>query len=299
MKKKILIAGGTGFLGYHLCKKAVKKNLIVHSLSKKKPTKKRKVKKVKYICGDVLKYNSLKKIKKDYTFIINSSGYGGNESLLKKKKLSNTYLLGVKNLIKKINEKKLKKFIQIGTSNEYGICKAPQKEYMQSHPINNYGKAKLDCTNFLLNLFKNTNFPCVIFRLFQVYGPNQYTNRIIPFVINKSIQNQSFAVTKANQIRDFCYVEDIVEAIFKSLNNKKVDGKIINLGSSKPIQLKKLIELIKNLIKKGKPLYGKKKIKVKENLRLYPDITKAKVLLKWSPKFNLIRGVKKTIKLEI
>jgi nucleoside-diphosphate-sugar epimerase len=170
---------------------------------------------------------------------------------------------------------------------------------MQCHPINNYGKAKLDCTNYLLNLFKNTNLPCVIFRLFQVYGPNQYTNRIIPFVINKSIQNQSFAVTKANQIRDFCYVEDIVEAIFKSLNNKKVNGKIINLGSSKPIQLKKLIELIKNLIKKGKPLYGKKKIKVKENLRLYPDITKAKVLLKWSPKFNLIRGVKKTIKLEI
>ena len=105
MKKKILIAGGTGFLGYHLCKKAVKKNLIVHSLSKKKPTKKRKVKKVKYIFGDVLKYNSLKKIKKDYTFIINSSGYGGNELLLKKKKLSNTYLLGVKNLIKKINKK--------------------------------------------------------------------------------------------------------------------------------------------------------------------------------------------------
>ena len=75
-RKKMLIVGGTGFIGYHLAKKAIKKNWIVDSLSINKPKKKRKLKRVKYIQADISRKIDLKKkIKNNYSFVINLGGY--------------------------------------------------------------------------------------------------------------------------------------------------------------------------------------------------------------------------------
>ena len=73
--KKVLIFGGTGFLGYHLCKKSLIRNLKVFSVSKN-PVKKRKLSKVKYIYFDASKFSNFKRINQNFDFIINSSGYG-------------------------------------------------------------------------------------------------------------------------------------------------------------------------------------------------------------------------------
>ncbi len=76
MKKKILVAGGTGFLGHHLLKKLGNLNYSLYSISTKKPKKDRKVKKVNYLICDVYKKNKLKKILKyQYDYIVNFSGY--------------------------------------------------------------------------------------------------------------------------------------------------------------------------------------------------------------------------------
>ena len=75
-KKKILITGGTGFIGYHLSKKCIKLNWSVTSLSTTKPKKIRKLKKVNYKICDVSIYNQInKKIKSDYDYVVNLAGY--------------------------------------------------------------------------------------------------------------------------------------------------------------------------------------------------------------------------------
>ena len=87
-KKSILIAGGTGFIGYHLAKKCIQKNWKVTSISKNKPKKKRYLKKVKYIIGDVSKSNFIKKaIVKDYNYVVNLSGYVDHSSKISRKKI--------------------------------------------------------------------------------------------------------------------------------------------------------------------------------------------------------------------
>ncbi len=295
MKIKTLVVGGTGFLGYHICKKALKKKYIVHSLSITKPKNKRKLKKVFYYKGDIKNIHTLKKIKNNYDFVFNASGYGGIGNKENDKKTYNTHYLGMKNLIKKTKGTKLKKFIQFGSSNEYGNCSAPQKETMRCKPKNSYGLAKYNCTKFLLNMYEKYRFPFVILRLFQVYGPFQSENRIIPYVIKNSKKNKKISVSKGNQNRDFCYIDDVINATFKCLNNKKTNGEIINIGLGKPIKIKKLVMIIVKNLKGGKPLFGKKKFKEKENLNLYPCVLKAKKILKWSPKTTLIKGLKKTI----
>ena len=93
---KILVVGGTGFLGYHLSKKCLKLGWKVTSLSTKKPKKKRFLKNVKYIFCDISKNNSLKKIpKKNFQFIVNFGGYVDHSNA---KKTFNSHFIGAVNL---------------------------------------------------------------------------------------------------------------------------------------------------------------------------------------------------------
>ena len=71
---------------------------------------------------------------------------------------------------------------------------------------------------------------------------------------------------------------------------------VFNLASGKPIQIKKIIEKIKNLIKSGTPQYGKIKLRKDEILKLYPSIKKIQKTLSWKPKTSFEKGLKKTIK---
>ena len=96
MKEKILILGGTGFIGYHLAKESLRRGLQVVSLSKNKPQKKRYLKKVKYIIADISKKDSIKKkIKEDFQYVINLAGYVDHSN---KNKTYNSHYLGCKNI---------------------------------------------------------------------------------------------------------------------------------------------------------------------------------------------------------
>ncbi len=292
---KILIAGGTGFIGYHLCSFFRKKKWIVHSFSISKPKKNRKVKGVKYIFGDVAKKNDLiKKLDIYYDYIVNLSGYVDHS---KNKSILRTHFYGCRNLINNFKKKLPKKFIQIGSSIEYGKSKSPQKESLlkKINTFSVYGNAKLESTLFLLSIFKKKKIPLSIIRLYLVYGPNQDNNRVIPFIINNSLKGNKFNCSPGFQFRDFLYIDDLISAIYKSLKSNKNNGEVINIGSQKPIKIKKLIHKIVKLVGKGKPNFSRIKIRLDEPLKLYPDITKAKRILNWSPKYSLEKGLIKTI----
>ena len=132
-------------------------------------------------------------------------------------------------------------------------------------------------------------------RFFLVYGPNQDNNRILPQVIENCLKNRKFPTTKGEQYCDFCFIDDAVKAIFKTLVSKKTNGEIINIGFGKPIKIKNTINLARKLIGKGKPQFGKLKYKKETNMKLYPDIKKAKRIIGWYPKVKFLQGLKLTI----
>ncbi len=106
-KKKILIPGGTGFIGYHLCSFFKKKNWIVHSISKSKPKINRRVKGVRYICCNVSNKKKLKKkLDKYYNYIVNLSGYVDHS---RNKSIRRTHFEGCKNLVLNFQKKPPKK----------------------------------------------------------------------------------------------------------------------------------------------------------------------------------------------
>ena len=293
LKNNILIVGGTGFIGYHLAKKSLKKGWQVTSISSKPPRKKRYLAKVKYILCDITKKKSLRKnIKVPFNYVVNLGGYVDHTN--KKKTFENHYT-GCKNLAEIFLKNEPVAFVQMGSSAEYGDVKSPQKENAKCNPKSVYGRAKLLSSIYLINLFKKQKFPSTVLRLYNTYGPTQDLNRFISIVISGCIKNKKFPCSEGNQLRDFLHIEDVVDAILKSLTNKNARGQIINIGSGEPRIIKNIIEYIKKISKGGYPLFGKVKLRKDEILKVYPDINKAKNKINWRPKISFKKGLKVTI----
>ena len=297
MKKKLLVIGGTGFLGSHVCREAIKKNYRVISVSTKK-TKFNLIKKVKYIKCDISNSTKIKrKLNFEVDYIINFGGYVDHSD---KNKTYQSHFKGCKNLIDFYQKKKIKKFIKIGSSLEYGKTKSPHKEKIMTKKVillkSIYAKSKLLSTNYCMNAFKKNFFPVIVLRPYLVYGPGQKIDRLIPFIISKSLTNKTFPCSSGVQLRNFLFVEDFVKAIFKTLTKKNVNGEIINIGSNNNLKVKKVILMIKNYLNSGKPMFGKIKLRKDESIKYYPSIKKAKNLINWKPLIQFEKGLIQTIK---
>jgi nucleoside-diphosphate-sugar epimerase len=292
-KIKILIFGGTGFIGCHLTKKCINKGWDVTSVSKNYPKKEKFISKVKYKNINLENLKNFNVIEKNYDYLINASGYINNNKKLGYKEHN---LKIVKNIFSHFKHSDIKTFLNIGTSAEYGGMNSPQSENLKCIPKSKYGKDKLNCSIFLIDAYKKFKFPSVIFRIYQVYGPLQETNRLIPIAAKACFFDKKFNCTDGNEIRDFIYIDDLVDAIFKALKNNQAKGKIFNLGSGKKISIKFIIIFIKKFYKKGYPIFGKIKLRKDESKIIFADIKKSKKILKWKPKITFKIGLLKTLR---
>lgn len=293
-KNNILIVGGTGFIGYHLAKRALERSWKVTSISTKPPKKIRYLKKVKYLLCDITKKKSLKKnITKPFDYVVNLGGYVDHSD---KQKTYKSHYIGCKNLTEIFLKKLPKAFVQIGSGGEYGSLQSPHKENKKGQPKSIYAKAKLFASIHLIYLFEKKKFPATVLRLYQAYGSRQDFNRFIPIIIKACIKNKKFPCSEGRQLRDFIHVSDVVDAILKALKSKKARGHIINIGTGRPRKVKNIIKYIKKILKGGYPQFGKIKLRKDEFLKTYPNIMKAKNKMNWSPKISFKNGLKSTIK---
>jgi len=297
-KSRLLVVGGTGFIGHHLLRSAVKRNWEVTNLSLNKPISKRWISKVRYHHGNLLKLDQLKRILCDsnFEYVVNLGGYI-NHTLYSEggRKHLEEHFTSLKNLIEILPREHLKAFIQIGSSDEYGNAPAPQHEGLRESPISPYSSGKVAATHFLQMLHRTENFPATLLRLFITYGPGQNTQRFLPQIIKGCLTDQSFPTSNGEQLRDFCYVEDVVDAIFLSLETIKSRGEVLNIASGQPVTIRRMIEIVQGLIDKGVPRFGEFPYRPGENMCLYADINKARDILGWSPTHSLESGLKKTI----
>ncbi len=294
MEKKILIVGGTGFIGINLSKHCLKKKWCVTVLSRKRP--KIKIKNIKYISADISKTEDLKKkIKFNYDYIIN---LGGNINHSNHKQTYLTHFKGLKNLIGIAQNIGVKKFIQIGSSLEYEKKKPPHSENMvikEKRLKSYYSKSKFQSTKFLFQNQSKLKFNFIVLRLYQVYGPYQKFDRLIPFVIKSCLKNKKFPCSAGTQMRDFLHVNDVVRGIMLILKSKKAKREIINLGYGKPYKVIEIIKAIRDIIKSGRLDIGKISIRKDESMISYPNIKKVYKLVGWKPKIRLLNGLKYTI----
>ncbi len=294
----VLVVGGAGFLGTALVKKLDMLGATVVSLDLKETKQREVFQDIQTITIDFRDSAALKDVLDDYTFeyVFNAGGYIDHSSFFKGgRSVIDSHYVGTLNLIEHVNSSSLKKFIQIGSSDEYGNGSAPQQEDMREAPIAPYSAAKVAATHLVQTLARTEKFPGIAVRLFLVYGPGQNQERFLPQIIMGCLQNNTFPVSKGEQLRDFCYIDDVVDGLIKTAINENTVGKVINLASGKPVSIKNIINNVVELVGTGEPDFGALSYRKRENMELYADISIAKRLLDWKPQITIEEGLKKTI----
>ena len=298
MAESLLILGGNGFIGKHLAQKGIQEGYETYILCRKLPHLIEKIMGVNYLVIDLTSPKQLEKIKNyKFNYVVNLSGNidhsdirNGGISVIE------IHLNSLIRLISILPKDKLKGFVQIGTSDEYGNTIGPQYEDQLEKPFSPYSYAKFAATHFIKYLSRTEKFPGKVLRPFLIYGPGQKENRLVPYVIKNALKDNTFKISSGEQLRDFLYIKDAVDAIMTALKNKSIDGKIINIGSGKPTSVRNVVETIVKIIGTGKPLFGSKSIRDGESLSLYSNIKFAKDVLCWEPKYSLEDGLKEYIK---
>jgi nucleoside-diphosphate-sugar epimerase len=285
-----LVAGGSGFIGKHLVKKlmaigAKTTSLGLSSLSS--------IKGVTHIKVDLAN-----KVESDlrFDYVFNLSGFVDHSLFWSGgRKVIDAHYVGLLNLIMALDKNQLKGFIQVGSSDEYGDLPAPQVETMRERPSSSYSAAKLAATQLIQMLAKQECFPGTVLRLFLVYGPGQNKQRFLPQVIEGCLRGASFPVSKGEQLRDFCYMDDVIDALIRAAMNREAQGEVINIASGQPVSIASMIKKVKARINCGEPQFGSVPYRSGENMSLYADISKAKQVLGWEPTVSLADGLEKTI----
>tara|TARA_B100000242_G_scaffold178668_1_gene128174 strand:- start:140 stop:1063 length:924 start_codon:yes stop_codon:yes gene_type:complete len=296
---KILVAGGSGFIGENLILELCSKGNKVISISKNETKLKQKIKNVYYIFHDLNRPLKEKDfgILNDVDYVINCSGYINHKSFSKGGEVVfSNHLQSLFSLTNFAVRSKVKCFVQIGSSDEYGKNKSPIKESARENPFSPYALSKLTITHYLKQCYEEGILNTIILRPFLVFGERQKKDRFLPYLIDNCINNREFKVSKGEQIKDYLYIKDFNRALIKSLNNKKAYGEIINIASGEPRSIKNIIKNVNEIIGKGKPIFGGIDYRNGENMEQYANISKAKKILKWQPKYKFEDSLHKVIR---
>ena len=302
---RILITGGAGFLGSHLCDLMIKKghsviamdNLITgnmdniaHLLGNEK---------FKFIKHDVTEYIFINgKLDAILHFASPASPIDYLEKPIQTLKVGS---LGTHKALGLAKEKKAK-FLLASTSEVYGdpLINPQNEEYWGNvnpvGPRGVYDEAKRFGEAMTMAYHRFHKVDTRIVRIFNTYGPRMraHDGRVVPEFINQAMRNKSITVFgKGSQTRSFCYVSDLIEGIYKLLMSNVIDP--VNIGNPAELSVLDFALTIKRLLA-SKSRIIHKPLPVDDPKVRRPDITRAKKLLNWGPKVSLEEGLSKTIK---
>ena len=298
MTGEVLIIGGTGFLGHHLTKKLSESDLSCTVLSRVEPKAFKKVVGVNYIQADLASQQAVNAAIKgpSYNYVINLGGYVDHSPFMSGgMKVVETHFFGLCHVLNAINTSKIKCFLNVGSSNEYGMAKSPIGEEIDLSPHTPYAFSKVASSQLLEMLAKTESFPSVNVRLFLTYGPGQRTNRLVPQLVTSCLKKEPIVISSPNLIRDFCYITDVIQGIHACLISENCYGHSINIASGIPVSIKRLAEMVIEICGSGSLNIDMDLARPNENKELFASIAKARNLVGWAPEVCLKAGLEQVI----
>jgi len=302
--KTILITGGAGFLGSHLCRKLLSQNNHITCIdnlltgSQKNIDELQSNQNFRFINHDITN-----QFKGEYDEIYNlacpASPIHYQTDPIKTMKTS---ILGSINLLELAKQHNSKIF-QASTSEIYGDPEVhPQEESYWGHvnpigPRSCYDEGKRCAETLFFDYHRQHNLDIKLVRIFNTYGPrmNPHDGRVVSNFIVQAIKGDDISIYgDGSQTRSFCYVEDMIDGFVSMMSSSENISGPINLGNSTEFSI---LELAEKVIDK---IGGKSKIvfndlPIDDPKKRKPDIMKAKNDLDWSPKVSLDEGLEITI----
>lgn len=312
--KTYLVTGGAGFIGSTLCKRLLKENnkvVVIDNFCdyydpKLKEENIKEIvsnKKFKLYKEDIRDRDALKKIfdENNIDCVIHLAAMAGVRNSIENPILyQEVNSIGTQNILEEMKNHNVKQLVFASSSSVYGNCtEMPQKETMSvDFAISPYAATKKAGEVMIHVYHKLYNMNAILLRFFTAYGPKQRPDLAINKFTKLILEDKEITMYgDGNTFRDYTYIDDIVDGIMKSIDYVQKNNEvyeIINLGSSNPIKLKEMIEII------GKELKKRPKIKQIEMQQgdvdgTYADISKAKEILGYEPKTKFEDGIRKFI----
>lgn len=302
--KRILVTGGAGFLGSHLCRKLVNDGNYVICMDNLYTGRMSNIedlldnKNFEFIKHDVTKRINLK-VDQIYNAACPASPPAYQKSPTYTVK---TCFLGVMNMLD-LAKKNNATMLQFSTSEIYGDPEVhPQTEDYRGNvnPIGIracYDEGKRVGETLMFDYFREFGSKIKVIRIFNTYGPNMDINdgRVVSNFITQALKGEDITIYgDGTQTRSFCYVDDLIESIVKMMNSDESFAGPVNLGNPGEFTMLELANLIIKLTKsKSKIVF--KELPSDDPTKRKPNISLAKEKLGWEPKINLEKGLKKTI----
>jgi len=302
----ILITGGAGFIGSHLCKKFVKEGHTVFCLDNLFTGSKKNIKELlKYdnfvfLLHDVIEPIELNDIDQIYHLACAASPKKYQANPIHTTKTSVIGTINMLDLALKNNAK----FLFTSTSEVYGDpLQHPQKEdyfgnVNPTGPRACYDEGKRCAESLTLDYNRKYDLDVKIVRIFNTYGPFMDHNdgRVISNFITQALKNKDITIQGDGlQTRSFQYIDDLVDGLIKMMNNKKDFTGPVNLGNPQEFTILELAKLIQKMIPKSKSKIIYKALPQDDPMKRKPSISLAKEILNWEPKVKLNTGLEKTI----
>ena len=300
--KNILLTGGAGFIGSELCSqisKVCKKLIIIDNLVNGKLNNIQNLLNdhIIFYDIDIRDNDKVEKILKDIDIVFHLACLGVRHSIHSPFENHEVNATATLNLLRISSLNKVEKFIYISTSEVYGNDIIPPiSEKHPAFPATVYGSSKLAAEAYTRSYWNTYNFPVVIIRPFNSFGPNSHhegdSGEVIPKFILRCILDKPMIIHgDGKQTRDFTFVKDTARGILLAGISKKLIGKTINIGYGKEVSIFELAKLIKSLMPHSKSKIIKSEPRPADVLRLVSNNTLAKKILKYEPEISLREGL--------
>ena len=304
MRKRILVTGGAGFLGSHICERLLGDGHDVICLDNYFTGQKQNVVHlINHPYFELVRHDVTMpyfiEVDEIYNLACPASPVHYQYNPIKTVKTSVMGAINMLGLAKRIRAKVL----QASTSEVYGDPEIhPQTESYWGHvnPIGEracYDEGKRAAETLFVNYHKQNGVRIKIIRIFNTYGPRMHPNdgRVVSNFIMQALHNKDITMYgDGMQTRSFCYVDDLLEGMIRLMNTGDNITGPINVGNPGEFTILQLAEMVIKLTNsKSKIIY--KPLPADDPMQRQPDITKAREILGWEPKVHLEEGLKRTI----
>lgn len=292
---KVLITGGTGFIGRHLTNRLLREGAEVTLLTR--TPQDRGIPGLRDLAADLADPDHLRScMRRAAPEIVFHLGGATNpeRSIARNAETLSLNLAATLALAEAARD--VQAFVHAGTSEEYGIRPAPFSETNPPSPLSPYSASKLASTLWLKMMHDSFGFPAIMARIFLCYGPGQSPPKLIPSAIHAALEGRDFPMTSGRQKREFIYVDDLVEGLIRAATTPAARGEILNFGSGQQMPIRDVVNQIYALADAGGQVQaGAIPDRPNDMMEYEADITKAGKLLGWAPRVSLEDGLARTL----